>query len=390
MESRMHARTGRRGFTLVEVMVSLVMMLIVFGAAVPFFNNQIKTLAAHSGRFDAQQNATLGANMVDQELRAAGLNVAANQPTIVQAATDAITFNGDLVSRTTGDVFAIYNDTDVAPGAAGVWTVDKALTLPNSAITYPLKTYQDGPVNSRAETISYYLTADTYSNKTDERMLMRRVNDGAARLVARGIKLTTGKPFFRYFTAAPTGGYTEITTGLPLVHTIADHAAASDTGSVASARTDAIRLVRLEFTGIFRGSKGDSTERTVRRTVKIWNAGMQRRSVCGGNPSAPANAYIPANNPSIDEGVDVDWTPSSDQTGGTKDVERYLLFRRLRDTIPAVFGEPIALIPADNNVYTYNDKNVIVNNRYVYGVAAQDCGLEISPITVTNSVRVDP
>jgi len=101
-----------------ELIVSMTVMGLVLGLTVPLFRDQIKVFEKHAGRMDAQQNARFGISMIDRELRAAGVGVPDMQPLIVLAAPNAITFNGDLVSRDSLDVGSVYYDPDVSANEA--------------------------------------------------------------------------------------------------------------------------------------------------------------------------------------------------------------------------------------------------------------------------------
>jgi hypothetical protein len=76
--------------------------------------------------------------------------------------------------------------------------------------------------------------------------------------------------------------------------------------------------------------------------------------------------------------VVVSWTSSVDQAAGEKDVEQYSIYRR-KDTDLA-FTEPLASIPSGSPNYSFTDTQVASGDRWVYGVAARDCGGQSSSL----------
>src|SRR3954470_16679450 len=99
---------GRHGFTLIEMLISMVIVLSVLGMSTRLFQRTQQTLSEQSGRVEAQQNAVFSLSTLDRELRMAGVGVVDAQPLLVQAAARALTFNADLISRIPGDPGAVY------------------------------------------------------------------------------------------------------------------------------------------------------------------------------------------------------------------------------------------------------------------------------------------
>src|SRR5579884_1270528 len=146
---------ARRGFTMVELMLSVSLMLAVFGMSLQLFRNQSKSMATQSGRLSSQQNARFAIASLDRELRAAGIGVVDAQPLLVMAAPLAITFNADLVSIDTGDLGAVYIDQTADSAGVDVMRTSEKLALPLNAKLYPDTTYmQASGVPSLAETVS--------------------------------------------------------------------------------------------------------------------------------------------------------------------------------------------------------------------------------------------
>jgi prepilin-type N-terminal cleavage/methylation domain-containing protein len=370
----------RRGFTLVEMMLSMTLLLIALGISMPFFMAQSRALAAHAGRLDAQLSIDFGLYGIDRDLRVAGVGVVPNQPVIVQASPTAVTFNADLTSNVTGDFGAVYYDPDADARTVRLLRPADRITLPNSSAKYPDSTYVASPgVPSSAETISYWVEADTGASQY---RLMRRVNNAAPAVVARGLLLPDREPAFRYFKLDASGQLVEIPTSqLPIMHFAGYHGTPGD--SAGSALTDSIRLVKMRFTARFKDPRSAAVTRTEERSVRIANSGMAGTGTCGETPLAVAAAVaMPTPGPS----VGLTWAASKDEAAGEKDVERYAVYRRL-DTEPA-FGEPIAGVAAGLATYVFKDTDVRSGQRYIYGVAAQDCTPSMSSIVQSPIVLV--
>jgi type II secretory pathway pseudopilin PulG len=375
-------RAARAGFTLVELMLSVTMLVIAIGIAIPFFLAQNRALAAHAGRMDAQLNVNFGLDAIDRDLRVAGVGTVARQPLIVQAASDAMTFNVDLTSNISTDFGTVYYDPDAAAGTVGLlWPANK-VTLPNSSWTYPDSAYYaSAGVPGSAETISYWIESDPQSPGLYR--LMRRVNDATPRVLSRGIRKTAGDPFFRYFKLGVTGALTEIAqSSLPIRHVNGYHGGPADTA--ASALTDSIELVAIRFTGVHRDPRSADVDRTEERSVSIANAGLIHVSTCGDAPLAPGGVSVAA---TLTPSVDVTWNASTDEAAGETDVERYALYRRAAGA--PTFGEPIGSVAAGLASYLFTDTNVKPGEQWVYGVAAQDCSPAVSSV-LTSAMVVIP
>lgn len=384
----------RRGFTLIEMMISMLLLLFITGAAVQFLRKQTGLITRETSRMDAMQNAQFAASQIERELREAGAGVADQQPMIVQIDSMAITFNANMVSIDSGDVRAVYQLRDADTNGTRAMYKSEKMPLPNSspARNYPDSTYYAATgVESGAETISYYLRPDSTSPLTNRYLLFRRVNALTPTLIARSIvkdaRDTT--PFFTYYKSDTLNRLTKISTGLlPMYHTIL-HGAVDDTGK--SAVTDSIRAVRVHFLTASRDFRtGKDALRTVETLVRIMNSGLLKITACGQPPVATATPTVTSSvlNAAV-KSVTITWAASLDDAAGERDIERYAIFRRLSSA--TVFGDPITSIPANKlATYSFVDTGVIANNTYVYGIAAQDCTPNLSSVTASTSVTVLP
>jgi prepilin-type N-terminal cleavage/methylation domain-containing protein len=377
---------NRSAFTLIEMMLSITILLLVFGLAIPFFRTQLQAMDSHAGRFDAQQNARFGVTTIERELRVAGAGVPDKQPMIVQADPYAITFNADLVTTSLSNIGgfgAVYYNPDLPVAATISLRNNSKITLPRSATTYPDSNYfnQSGPL-SYAETISFWVAEDTTGGNRGTYALYRRVNALPPTIIARGLVLRSKDPKpFRYIVLNDKGEQTDVPENrLPAIHT-AIHGSHLDTGR--SALTDSIRLVKVFLVGRSINARGDTSYREVEASIRLLNSGLLQHATCGEAPVF-GKTVTAAYNATTGEVV-LQWNRAIDEEGGEKDVERYIIFRR-RQTESA-FQEPLTSIPAGENVYVFKDA-LAGSGSWIYGVAAQDCGGQHSPIAETAVVNV--
>lgn len=383
---------NRRGFTIIEVLISMMILLFITGAAVQFMRKQTGLVTRETARMDAMQNAQFSAAQIERELREAGAGVADIQPMMVQADSEAMTFNANMVSIDTGDVRAVYQIRDADTNSARAMFKSERLKLPNSspAKYYPDTTYfAASGIQSGAETISYYLRPDSTTTRTDDYLLFRRVNALAPTLVARSIVKMPSRdtmPFFTYYKSDTLNRLTPIPRSqLPLYHGII-HGAVDDTGKFA--RTDSIRAVRVHFLTAARDPRTNQDAlRTVETMVRVMNSGLLDRTSCGQPPYPGGTPLVITNLITQTPKATITWTKSSDDNAGEKDIERYAIFRRLSSQ--TVFGDPISSVPGRlAATYTYVDNAVTQGQTYVYGIAAQDCTPALSAVVSSLAVTI--
>ncbi len=380
--------SNRRGYTLGELLLSLTITIGIFATAVPFFTIQMRQLQQDVGRTDAQQTARYAQNMVDRELRNIGIGVQPmdptqgiprNQPKIVQAHAYAVTFNTDLVANDTADVEAVYYDPNVANGLTMAMNAGSPISLPYASKTYPDYTYRKSDRSiSLAETVSYWVSADsTAPSGSNLYVLWRRVNDGPITVVATGIRITGSQPFFKYNRVLASGKIDSIpTSSLPIywdqVATIAD----------------SIRTVNMTVNGVFNGfnlqNKATAFVRTVSSQTSLANIGLSMRASCGDqplNPGAPSVAMV--NVGGVDR-VQVTFSASLDEASGEKDVERYVIYRRI---VGNPWDEPIDQVGGSKSAnYMWEDFDIQSGISFEYGVAAQDCSPANSSMRVSSAI----
>ena len=387
---------SRRGFTLVEMLMAVMVFAIISGVAVQFMRSQSTLVAREMTRMDALQNAQFATSQMERELREAGAGVLDIQPMLVQMDTEAITFNANMASIDSGDVMAVYQILDADPNAVRGMRQSESRALPNSSpvTLYPDTTYNVGGVASNAETISYWFRPDSSSILPSRYVLFRQVNATTPTLVARGIvkDVRDSIPLITYFTADSLGKLVPVARNkLPITHSRL-HGAAADTG--VRALTDSVRVVRLHFQAASSEPRSPKDTLNHLRTVETWvrlmNAGLLQRTSCGQPPYGAAAVVATSSAPLAEvKTVTLTWTRSSDDGGGERDIQRYAIYRRL-DTDP-LFSDPFTSIPASvAPTYSFVDGQVVPGQAYVYGIVAQDCTPLLSSMSVSAAVTVNP
>jgi prepilin-type N-terminal cleavage/methylation domain-containing protein len=376
----------RRGFTLMEMLVSLILMMTILTAAVMTFRKSSALLAKQAGSLEALANARFGLASLDRDLRVAGAGVTADQPILVQASSTAITFNVDLISRASGDPSSVYFDASADSNTTSAMRTSNTITLPNSSFTYPESTYyQATGVLGGAETVSYYLSKDSTTSLSTEYILWRRVNGATPRVVTTGIQYSPGDTVFQYFrvTAADTLAPVP-TTSLPLYHYAAAHGSSADTG--AYALIDSIRSVRVALKAVYHDPRSGDVLRPLKITIRLLNSGVTSRSSCGQAPSGVTPVATTSALGAAAPFVKLSWSPAADDGAGENDIYRYVIYRR--PTTATTFTQPYSAVPAGAAAYTFTDNSVAHGDRWVYGISAQDCTPATSGITPTGTVIV--
>lgn len=388
MRTHSLTRTRRRaGYSLGEVLMALTITILVFGAAVPFFTFQLRSLSADLGRTDAQMTARYAQNTVDRELRNIGiavtpivnaLGITRPQPKIVQADRFAVTFNTDLVANDTSDVQAVYVDPNVDTLLTLAMTATSQVKLPLASKYYPDFTYRN-PDGSRSfsETVMYWASVDSTSGKTDEYVLFRRINTGPITVVARGFQIPAGQSLFSYTRVDSAAKIVSVSTAkLPVYW------------DAANSWADSIRTVTINLVGIFHGRNMKNDTLTMKRPINsqtaLANIGLAQVRSCGDiplNPGVPTAVMVQVGG--VNDHVTLSWTASGDEASGEKDVERYAIFRR---EVGTSFVDPIAVAGKGGASYDWDDFDLQPGLSFEYGVAAQDCSPANSTIRVSAQI----
>lgn len=379
MSMRRVTRPGRRGFSLIEVVVAMTIFLVILSFSLPFFNSQSRAVSRASGQGDMVRGLQFAISQLDRDLRMAGAGTYTQQPMLVQIAPLAITFNVNSSSPDSADVRAVYWDPDADPLTQVSLTTANKITLPTSGSkTYPDTNYVIGGILSAAETISYWFSADSSTTRTDDYIMWRRENQTAPTIVLKGVIIAAGTSVFSYVKADTNGNITTITSAqLPRYHTVPIHGAPGDTGGFAM--IDSVRVVNVTLTGSYDDNRFGSRTQTVTASIRVANQGLANQTTCGDPPifGRSVNATVLIN----PLRVVLQWNPAVDEASGEKDIEQYAIFRRT--PAQTVFDEPFASIAAGLGSYTYVDTDVQSGDQWIYGVAALDCSPALSSPSIT-------
>jgi prepilin-type N-terminal cleavage/methylation domain-containing protein len=361
--------TRRRGFTMIEMMIAVVLVGIVMTGALRIFRAVSGSVRTTVERMDAMQNLRFGLSTLDREVRNAGAGITETQPTLVYINSRIVTFNGDLVSTVQGSPTAVFYNPDANAALSNAVTVAQKFTIPTTAVQYPDSTYRTAGALSPAETITFWFESDASTSRTDDFHLMRQVNNGAPEEVARNLLLYPGREFFEWLRTDAAGNLQVVAaTALPQRHSNPIHGSLTDTGTVA--QIDSIRAVRVNAMATNGLTGSQEIRRTLVTTIRIPNAGLAKQRSCGDTPIFGGTVTAASTGTSLIPMARVSWTPAVDESGGERDVERYLIYRR---DAAGAFDEALAAVPAGQASYFYDDATVQSLASYYYGVTALDC-----------------
>lgn len=351
-------RRAVTGFTVVEIIVAMTLTLAVFAITLPFVRAQTRALGVSAGRMDAEQLARYAQRAIDADLRRTSAD--AGQPLLVYAGPLGIAFTANLLSRDTLDPSAAELSAGAATTLTESWRLSDAAAIPLTTRNFPTQDYlgPDGGI-SHNETISYYLTADTITGRSDIYVLYRRVNARPAVEIVRNLQVPADSGFFSYY--RPVAGVsTRIAASrLPFFWD--------------SLAVDSIRAVGLRSAGYYRDrTTGAETIRTVQWTTTLTNAVSRVVTGCGAAPGAPTNFDDDKERDSAPFRVELTWDASSDDDGGARDVRHYVVEWRVTGTTP---WHPVASVPATGaNDYEWHHPVSGANGAYDFSVRAVDCG----------------
>lgn len=367
---------NRHGMTLIEMLVALVIFTLVLAGALGALKSQTRGFDRGSDEMAILQNMRFAADLLEQEIRTGGNNLASEQPPVVYAGVDAFAFNADLTSNTPGDLDAVYVDPDAPAGEVTGFLLTDAQNVPESspAFSYPLADYP----GNEAETIIFFFEQDPSTADPTDFRLMRQINALAPEVLVRNILPHPSRPFFQYF-HENTGRIDSVPAGwYPLTHPTAVY-----TGSQA-VQINQLRAVEVNFS-VSNGRSG-TAQRTQPMSVMVSlpNMGLDPPPNCGAAPLLTVGLTGVSVGWENVERVDLSWPAAYDETGGAYDVERYVLWRRQGAT---PWGNPYRSVPAGLALYTVSDEDVTVGQTYEYRLAAQDCTPALST-TATASVAV--
>ncbi len=374
------------GFSLVELLVTLVVLSLIMGTTVMFFQNQNKAFIKGSEKMDLLQNARYTVSQMERLVRTLGAGVTGVQPMMVIGTNDVLAFNSDyLETDTTNYRWAVNFNPSVTASLGTAWALGDAGVVPNTSYTYPPQTFLLGNgAPSPAETKIFWFAADSTTTRTDDYVLWERTNTGTAEYIARNILAYPGRPFIEYFLARrlSTGLDTlVIATGglLPLKRLVLQSTFTSaDTAN--ALRPDSVRAIRVNVR-ITNGKTG-SEERTrdFSQLLQVPNNGLPSPTVCGRSPFVPS-VFTATPDVGGSGVVTLAWNRSPDHGAGEFDVRQYVLYRR--DDTATVWTDPLMMVKADTTTaYSVILGGLIPGAIYDFGLAAQDCTPSQSTISM--------
>jgi prepilin-type N-terminal cleavage/methylation domain-containing protein len=370
----------RRGFSLVELLIAIVVMAVVLAGTMNFFMGQSRTFRKATTDMVLLQNARFATDLLNEHFRSVGANLTVGQPAVIYADKNVFAFNADYATNVAGDIDAIYYEPKAPTNQTQALLKAQAFTIPMSspALSYPGGDWISGAgVPSPAEAISFWFAPDTETTRSDDYVLLRQVNSSTPEVVVRNVLPDSTYPFFRYM-------YLKIdNVGAQSVDTIAGSDLPMNYGADTIVSKDRFRGVIISF--IVTNGLADTAERTrpVSVIASLPNIGMRQLQTCGAKPlptSAPAVAWVTPGT------LRVTWTASPDESGGERDVMRYQVTRSALFA-PGVW-QNVASVPA-GGTYDITDSGLNTGVTYFYAVAAQDCTPAFSASASSGGVKPD-
>ncbi|MEZ4587397.1 MAG: prepilin-type N-terminal cleavage/methylation domain-containing protein [Gemmatimonadales bacterium] len=383
--------SARAGFSLVELLVTLVVLSMIMGTTVVFFQSQNKSFRNSSERMDLLTNARYSVSQVERVLRTLGAGVTGQQPMLVYGANDVVAFNTDFIENDTTDYrWAVNFNPSVSARDAEVWDAANAQLIPNSSYTYPAVTYTQGNgARSLAETKIFWFAADTGTARTDDYILYERTNESAGEIVARNILAYPGRPFFEFFLARRlnTGQDTLVIASGGLLPLKRQWPQVGDTptDTANKVRPDSVRAIRINLRVTNGWTGSDQRTRDFSQLIQVPNNGLPSPNVCGRSPF-PATNFLATPDSVVGSGIiNLTWTRSADHGNGEYDVRQYILWQR--DDTATVWRDPLMLVKADTTtLYNIPIGGNASGASYDFAIAAQDCTPSTSTQSVVNSV----
>lgn len=393
MTSTRNRRDRRAGFSLVELLVTLIVLSMIMGTTVMFFQSQNKAFLKGSEKMDLLQNARYTVSQVERIARTLGAGVTGQQPMLVYGANDVLAFNTDFDENdTTNYRWAVNFNPSLTAANTAAWQVSNATPIPNSSpsYTYPTQNYnQANGAAGLAETKIYWFAADTGTSRTDDYILWERTNDGTPEYIAKNILQLPGRPFFEYFLARRISGVDTMLMApvsvLPLKRQW-PQAGWTPTDTANAVRPDSVRAIRINIR-VTNGKTGASERtRDFAQMIQVPNNGLPSPNVCGRSPFPPGTftAYADA---TVGSGrFYFRWNRSADHGAGEYDVRQYIIWGR--DDTATVWTDPILMVKADTTT-TWDSIPVggyTSGSSYDFAIAAQDCTPSVSTLLTVNSV----
>jgi prepilin-type N-terminal cleavage/methylation domain-containing protein len=354
----------RRGFSLIELLIAIVVMAVVLAGTMNFFMGQSRTFRKATTDMVLLQNARFATDLLNEHFRAVGANLTVGQPAVIYMDKNVFAFNADYATNIAGDIDAIYYEPKAPTNQTQALLKAQAFTIPHSspALSYPGADWMSGAgVPSPAEAITFWFEPDTETTRADDFVLERQVNSSPPEVVVRNVLPDSTYPFFRYM-------YLKIdAAGVQSIDTVPGTSLPMNYGADTIVYKDRARAVLISF--MVTNGLTDTAQRTrpVSVIASLPNIGMRQLQTCGAKPlpvPPPVATYVAPGK------LRVTWTASPDENGGERDVMRYAV-TRMASFAPGVWTN-VQSIPA-GGVYDITDSGLLTGVVYYYAVAAQDC-----------------
>ena len=398
------APSGQAGFTLVELMVSLVLTSIMFSAMLIVFQSQTRINTIESDVIEAQQNARMGMTSLAQDIRQAGYFVDHfnRQPIWLDAAPYQLVFNANI-----SDQFVAMHRDSAVPLSSGTMYTPGSFTSPPQEENLP--GFLDRYLNE-SETIRLTLdrtydgqvtVADRQEGAANPHLytLTKEINGNPPAVLAYNVRGddtypdgSTPPPLFQYWGTFTFEGVLELwgdvdgdgflSPGEIAVLTAVPVANLSDIQQV-----DVTMIVESNrIDRAYEGSGSSSSENypyrsyTLRQRIRARNVGINTMGLvlCGDPPGSPVNP-VGYDTPDDDGGdITIEWDSSPDEYSGEDDVQFYTIYRAISGSDYSVVGQIQAM--GLDTTYHYQDDGDIDNfdapvdgSEYYYYIAAWDC-----------------
>jgi prepilin-type N-terminal cleavage/methylation domain-containing protein len=387
------------GFTLVELLVTMVVLSLVMTATITLLRTQTRTFRISGQKMELTQNMRYAVSTIDRMLRTAGSGVANQQPMFIYGANDIVAFNSNF-TNVNQDRCAVNINPDAPVGSYEILPLGSAYVFPNTAFNYPSMNYTS--TSCLAETILFYFRPDSSTAEPNDFVLMQKVNALPADLVAKNLFAYPNRPFFQYFVhpisliVPPAARDSLVLAGaagsgivLPIRHSVAIHGSPADSALDPSNSylADSVKAVRINIR-VSNGLTGaEQKTRDVSTVVELQNNGLVQLKDCGTAPLLTGALTVIPNVVGNPPAVTLQWAPSFDEAAGETDVNQYNIYRRL--LADPAFGSTLMTVPATGQPppYVFVDNGVSAGTDYVYGVGAQDCTPSESARLLSATVR---
>lgn len=180
------------GFTLVEVLVTMTLMLVVLSALYSIFDMSLRVFSQGNNEVEATDNARLGLEKMEREIRAAYPYDKGNR--VLPAGADSSLFESSMWTSDAFKQIKFGNDLDGSmaiecPNAAGVCeTISYQVYQPPGGTTYAL-----GRANSAAGTLEPVVEYVDYVSATNTGLTFRYFQrDGTTEVLPGGTEANVG------------------------------------------------------------------------------------------------------------------------------------------------------------------------------------------------------